>query len=70
MYINPQHKNSFKQHEETIKQNPSKICLLSSKGMGGNVQCFLNVWLRRKCLQKECKDPKESIKFSTTTMHC
>lgn len=37
---------------------------------GGNVQCFLNVWLRRKCLQKESKDPKEFIKFSITTTHC
>lgn len=47
-----------------------KIVLAEQERGGGNIQCFLNVWLRRKCLQKECKDPKESIKFSITAMHC
>lgn len=44
--------------------------MLAEQERDGRKCAVLNVWLGRKCLQKECKDPKESIKFGIPTMHC
>lgn len=67
----------FKQHEEVIKQKPSKPRSLSVEQEGNEGKRVLlseclaeeEVFEKEKN-KKKCQDPKESIIFSTTIMPC
>lgn len=67
---------TFKQHEEVIKQKPSKPKTLSVEQDRNRGKCvLLSVCLaEEEAFEKEknekCQDSKESINFSTTIMHC
>jgi len=68
----------FKQHEEVIKQKPSKPRSLSVEQEGNEGKRVLlseclaeeEVFEKEKSKKKKCQDPKESIIFSTTIMPC
>lgn len=67
----------FKQHEEVIKQKPSKPRTLSVEQEGNEgkrvllSECLAEEEVfEKENSKKKCQDPKESIIFSTTIMPC